>query len=526
MVGPSRYQPWAQGVCSRSHAGIARAQRGARLSARSVYAELRPVDAHEVRPTQDERTHRHSHSSCLPVSARESAYAGRSSGSRGETRYRREDAGRAAKSLPVPSQDVSTDAHPPLFKAQLAFPSAKRRFEGPAGSAGPQGPSGPAGAQGATGTAGPAGPQGTAGATGAQGNPGLAGATGATGPAGPLGPSGATGAPGNPGAAGATGATGPAGLEGPAGPTGAQGNPGAAGAAGATGPAGPQGPTGPAGAGTTFVSTVLVTSTAGGSGLVSAATTACANASSSNPYLLKIEAGTYDLGTSYLPLCAHVDVEGSGEDVTNITGHGAYTLYAAQTGVSIGEVRLLSVANTSSADTRAVFFGSGDSWRLRQVTVSVNGGFGDGDVGISSQGPGFMDHVTLNLQGFSDVGLAATGAVTVEVADSSINSPFGNLTYGILTYANLYVRNTKTTNTSVGISLGGGTSEVHGSTLGASAFSLKIGAGSVAVYNSKSPVPPAHRRSILIVPMAKIFPFQPYRYSTAAGPLEALVTQP
>jgi hypothetical protein len=95
-----------------------------------------------------------------------------------------------------------------------------------------------------------------------------------------------------------------------------------------------------------------------------------------------------------------------------------------------------------------------------------------------------MDHVTLNLQGFSDVGLAATGAVTVEVADSSINSPFGNLTCGLLSLASLYVRNTTTTNTSVGISIGGGTSEVHGSTLGASAISLKIGAGSVAVYNS------------------------------------------
>jgi hypothetical protein len=47
------------------------------------------------------------------------------------------------------------------------------------------------------------------------------------------------------------------------------------------------------------------------------------DASPDNPYLLKIEPGVYDLGSSPLVMKQWVDVEGSGEGVTTITRAGS-----------------------------------------------------------------------------------------------------------------------------------------------------------------------------------------------------------
>ncbi len=47
-----------------------------------------------------------------------------------------------------------------------------------------------------------------------------------------------------------------------------------------------------------------------------------ADASESNPYLLKIEPGKYDLGTKSLRMKPHVDIEGSGQFITTIIGAG------------------------------------------------------------------------------------------------------------------------------------------------------------------------------------------------------------
>ncbi len=123
--------------------------------------------------------------------------------------------------------------------------------------------------------------------------------------------------------------TGPQGPQGPMGPQGTQGPQGVQGVQGIQGPAGPQGPAGAPGGGPAFVTTILVSPvmtggvispTASGTNLLTAAAQACKGAPIQ--YLLKIEPGTYDLGASYLGLCPNFDVEGSGEDITNITSSG------------------------------------------------------------------------------------------------------------------------------------------------------------------------------------------------------------
>src|SRR5205814_1859161 len=97
----------------------------------------------------------------------------------------------------------------------------------------------------------------------------------------------------------------------------------ATGPTGATGSTGATGATGPIG-GPAYVRTIVVSPVPGdpaASGKALAAVFPIAGASLSNPYLVHIEPGEYDIPAGHdLALQGGVDVEGSGEDVTTIVG--------------------------------------------------------------------------------------------------------------------------------------------------------------------------------------------------------------
>ena len=106
------------------------------------------------------------------------------------------------------------------------------------------------------------------------------------------------------------------------------------------------------------------------------------NASADTPHLLKIEPGIYDLGATPLAMKPYVDIEGSGEGVTTITGNTA-TSNQVSTGTILGannaELRFLTVANASVAQglhTAAIYI-NGTSPHLTHITVrnSTNQGF-------------------------------------------------------------------------------------------------------------------------------------------------------
>ena len=206
--------------------------------------------------------------------------------------------------------------------------------QGPIGPQGPTGPAGPIGPQGIPGPVGPmgdVGPAGPAGAIGPKGDPGIqgpigeTGAVGATGAAGAAGAAGLPGPKGDQGVAGAVGPAGPIGSQGLKGDTGAQGSAGATGAkgeTGAAGPAGPAGPQGPAGTGTAAQLQNEVTVSASGGDFTSPvdAVNSILDASATNPYVVRIGPGVYDLGTTVLKMKPFVSVVGSGQSATFING--------------------------------------------------------------------------------------------------------------------------------------------------------------------------------------------------------------
>ena len=97
--------------------------------------------------------------------------------------------------------------------------------------------------------------------------------------------------------------------------------------------------------------------------------------SSQKPYLLKVEPGTFDIQSSILQTKPYVDIEGSGEGHTIITGQGGDSESTAATVLSgvNSEIRSLKIANYGNAPY-AVGVRSVTFMQLASVTVQVYGG--------------------------------------------------------------------------------------------------------------------------------------------------------
>lgn len=72
----------------------------------------------------------------------------------------------------------------------------------------------------------------------------------------------------------------------------------------------------------------------------------CGTPSATNPCLLKVMPGIYNVGNSSLQMQTYVDLEGAGEYVTKITGNIATGVRGVVQSASNSEIRFLSVENT------------------------------------------------------------------------------------------------------------------------------------------------------------------------------------
>ena len=99
------------------------------------------------------------------------------------------------------------------------------------------------------------------------------------------------------------------------------------------------------------------------------------DASSTNPYLIKIEPGIYALGTKTLVMKSYVDIEGSGEDITRITASGNDTLTIGTVrGANNVELRFLTVENTGGYYYAKGISNVFVSPRITHVSVIAQGG--------------------------------------------------------------------------------------------------------------------------------------------------------
>jgi hypothetical protein len=106
------------------------------------------------------------------------------------------------------------------------------------------------------------------------------------------------------------------------------------------------------------------------------------DASSEKPYVLKIEPGVYDLGSTSLQMKEYVDIEGSGEIATKITGKVDSIFSGVVRGASNAELRFLTVENNGEGSYGAVaIYNAGASPKITNVTANAFSG-SDTTVGI------------------------------------------------------------------------------------------------------------------------------------------------
>jgi hypothetical protein len=141
-------------------------------------------------------------------------------------------------------------------------------------------------------------------------------------------------------------------------------------------------------------------------------------ASPTNPWLLKIEPGIYDLNGSALTMKQYVDIEGSGELATIITTTGFFSVLV---GANNAEVRSLTVRNTGSTGQGAGISNNSASPRIRQVTVAVSGSTTEGfGISNSSSSPA-ISNVTVTCSGGTGcTGIANTSGSAPVIQNSSI----------------------------------------------------------------------------------------------------------
>lgn len=139
----------------------------------------------------------------------------------------------------------------------------------------------------------------------------------------------------------------------------------------------------------TFVRTVLVspvgTPTQNGAALVAAVAT-LGSASASNPYLVRIEPGIYDLGSQFLNLPSSVDVEGSGAGVTKLLSAAAPVIVLG----TASELRHITVESTAGLAIRT-------SGRVLHVVAKASGG--SSNTGIEAQPAESIIHSTVIVSG-------------------------------------------------------------------------------------------------------------------------------
>ncbi len=218
---------------------------------------------------------------------------------------------------------------------------------------------------------------------------------------------------------------------------------------------------------TVHVSPVAGNPTASGTNLLNALA-GITIASAANPYVLKLDPGIYDVGTTIVQMKAYVDIEGSGQQSTIIRGPGNNDngyLTAIVKGAAPAELRNLQVLSqgtagqaasiavafpgtaTSLRDVTLISSGATDNWGLRNISASptiLNVGItvsgGNHAYGISNTGgagsPAVIKRAVINVTGATNnYGIYNDGTVAVaEVRDVEVTAVGGTNNYGF--YAN------------------------------------------------------------------------------------------
>jgi hypothetical protein len=254
---------------------------------------------------------------------------------------------------------------------------------------------------------------------------------------------------------------------------------------------------------------------------MSALATWCGTPSASNPCLLKIMPGVYNIGSNYVTTSSYLDIEGAGEDVTTIVGNEGYQQGIISV-VPNSEVRRITIQNTGGGADAFAVGGNGkisnvtaissganvsnaavycNSCILRNVTASADGSAGLYAMGILAQnGTPIISNATASGSNgawqSAGVYIEDTTSATLENVTASGNG--GGAVYGVngiyiysgsynLTDSSVLTNVTALGNTGIAINMYASpiTVNIDRSTISGSANSLSNTGGSVYIGSTK-----------------------------------------
>lgn len=267
-----------------------------------------------------------------------------------------------------------------------------------------------------------------------------------------------------------------------------------AGPVGPMGPAGPTGPVGPVGPAAVY-NNITVVALSGGEytspvDAVNDASSWCGSPSLTNPCLVKIMPGVYNIGTTPLVLSDHMVAEGSGEDVTKIVG-------APQTAndgvVEMNAGGALKNLTVQAQDTPAsqywntgVVVNSGPVVMTDVTSLAMGGGGTERSIAIQLKGDATLTNVTAAASGST---IHHTGILSwagnVKMKEVNINVANGQANYAMWLYsAGATVKNY--TMNDVTVFAGGG----HSNSMGIYAYQYGSGANfNLTITNSSFNAP-------------------------------------
>lgn len=143
---------------------------------------------------------------------------------------------------------------------------------------------------------------------------------------------------------------------------------------------------------------------------------AITDASAARPYLLKLEAGVYDLRDRSLAMKPYVDIEGSGEGVTVV--RSTVELTGTIVGAANAELRSLTVENTAATHAIALR-NSASGFRAAHVTGKAATAGDATGIAQDSTGDVRLRSVTAIATGFRATGINSRGGLLADAVASA-----------------------------------------------------------------------------------------------------------
>lgn len=207
--------------------------------------------------------------------------------------------------------------------------------------------------------------------------------------------------------------------------------------------------------------------------------------SASNPYLVKIEPGIYNLGSASLPMKPYVDIEGSGEVVTTVTS-AVSSGYGTVVGADHSELRSLTVKNIGGGQQSVALFSESTSPRFTHVTAMSSGASENYGIHLSNGSP-VLSNVSASASGGTTVVAMANFNGNTTVSNSSFTASDGSgLVVGVLTTFGGSVKLVSSTLTASGGAIAMGLRSYNGNHTLANVTATASGSGlSYGIYSGQ-----------------------------------------